>query len=55
MVPDGNIIVDEKEIMCEIHSLYADLYKSELDGDESDSSDFQNSFANLELPKLSAN
>ena len=29
--PDGNVIVDEKEIMREIHSYYADLYKSEVD------------------------
>ena len=52
---DGNIIFDEKEIMCEIHSFYADLYKSEVDGDKSDSSDFNSFIANLELPKLSVN
>ena len=52
---DGNIILDEKEIMCEIHSFYADLYKSEVDGDKSDSSDFNSFIANLELPKLSVN
>ena len=40
--PDGNVIVDEKEIMCEIHSYYADLYKSEVDSDKSDDSDFNN-------------
>ena len=38
--PDGNVIVDEKEIMCEIHSYYADLYKSEVDSDKSDDSQF---------------
>ena len=51
--PDGNVIVDEKEIMHEIHSYYADLYKSEVDSDKSDDSGFNNFTANLELPKLS--
>ena len=52
---DGNVIVDEKEIMREIHSYYADLYnyKLEVDSDKSDGSDFNNFTANLELLKLS--
>ena len=53
--PDGNVIVDEKEIMREIHSYYADLYKLEVDSDKSDGSDFNNFTANLELLKLSDN
>ena len=46
------MIVDEKEIMREIHS-YADLYKLEVDSDKSDGSDFNNFTAYLELLKLS--
>ena len=51
--PDGNVIVDEKEIMRKIHSYYADLHKSEVDSDKGDGSDLNNFTANLELLKLS--
>ena len=53
--PEGNIIVDEKEIMREIHSFYADLYESEVVSDKNVISDFKNFITNLEFPKLSDN
>ena len=53
--PNGNIIVDEKEIMREIHSFYAHLYELEVVSNNNVISDFNNFITNLEFPKLSDN
>ena len=52
---DGNIIIDEAEIMKEIHSFYAQLYKSEMESDvnQDNLKDFEDFTNELFIPRLS--